>query len=87
VGLPTLMLVLAENQRAAAQTLAEREAALVVEAGAPDFDGRFDRALMRLTTDAALRRQLATASAELCDGLGAPRVAEVFLKLIAARGG
>jgi UDP-2,4-diacetamido-2,4,6-trideoxy-beta-L-altropyranose hydrolase len=85
LGLPTLMLVLAENQRAAAETLAEREAALVVDAGAPDFEPLFDRALMRITTDAALRRQLATASAELCDGLGAPRVAEAFLKLIAAR--
>jgi UDP-2,4-diacetamido-2,4,6-trideoxy-beta-L-altropyranose hydrolase len=86
LGLPTLMVVLAENQRAAAQTLAEREAALVVDAGAADFDGLFDRALMRLSTDANLRRQLAAASAELCDGQGGPRVAEVFLKLIAARG-
>jgi UDP-2,4-diacetamido-2,4,6-trideoxy-beta-L-altropyranose hydrolase len=85
LGLPTLMLVLAENQRAAAQTLAEREAALVVDAGAPDFEPAFDRALVRITTDAALRRQLAAASAALCDGLGGPRVAEVFLKLIAAR--
>lgn len=85
LGLPTLMLVLAENQRAAAAPLAEREAALVVDADAANFEALFDRALMRLTTDAALRRQLAAASAELCDGQGAPRVAEVFLKLIAAR--
>ncbi|THD64092.1 UDP-2,4-diacetamido-2,4,6-trideoxy-beta-L-altropyranose hydrolase [Phenylobacterium sp.] len=86
LGLPTLMLVLAENQREAAQAVAERGAALVLDAGAAGFEAAFDRALMRLTTDAALRRQLSQASAELCDGLGAPRVAEVFLKLIAARG-
>jgi UDP-2,4-diacetamido-2,4,6-trideoxy-beta-L-altropyranose hydrolase len=86
LGLPTLMLVLAENQRAAAQTLAEREAALMVDVGAADFEAQFDRALMRIATDANLRRQLASASAELCDGQGAPRVAETFLKLIAARG-
>jgi UDP-2,4-diacetamido-2,4,6-trideoxy-beta-L-altropyranose hydrolase len=85
LGLPTLMVVLAENQRAAARTLAERDAALVVDAAAPDFEALFDRALMRITTDANLRRQLAAASAELCDGQGGPRVAEVFLKLIAAR--
>ena len=85
VGLPTLMLVLAENQRAAAQTLAEREAALVVDAGAANFEALFDRALVRIATDANLRRQLAAASAELCDGQGGPRVAEAFLKLIAAR--
>jgi UDP-2,4-diacetamido-2,4,6-trideoxy-beta-L-altropyranose hydrolase len=42
---------------------------------------------MRLLTDAALRRRLAEASAAICDGLGAPRVAEAFLKLIAARAG
>ncbi len=86
LGLPTLMLVLADNQRAAARTLAERNAAIVLDPAASNFESAFDRALMRLTTDAALRRQLAAASAELCDGQGAPRVAETFLKLIAARG-
>jgi len=85
LGLPTLMLVLAENQRASARALAEREAALVVDVDAADFDTSFDRALMRLMTDAALRRQLAANSAELCDGQGGPRVAEAFLKLIADR--
>ena len=85
LGLPTLMLVVAENQRAAANSLAEREAALVVDADATDFDALFDRALTRLTTDAGLRRQLAAASAAICDGQGAPRVAEAFLKMIAAR--
>jgi UDP-2,4-diacetamido-2,4,6-trideoxy-beta-L-altropyranose hydrolase len=85
LGLPTLMVVLADNQRAAAQALAEREAALTVDAEAGDFDAAFDRALRRLTTDEDLRRGLATASAELCDGQGAPRVAEAFLKMIGAR--
>jgi UDP-2,4-diacetamido-2,4,6-trideoxy-beta-L-altropyranose hydrolase len=85
LGLPTLMLVLAENQRASAQALAEREAALVADVDAADFETTFDRALMRLMTDAALRRGLATHSAELCDGQGGPRVAEAFLKLIAER--
>jgi UDP-2,4-diacetamido-2,4,6-trideoxy-beta-L-altropyranose hydrolase len=87
LGLPTLTIVLAENQRAAAQALAERDAALSLDLADPAFDASFDRALRRLTTDAGLRRQLAMASAELCDGLGAPRVAETFLKLIAAKGG
>jgi len=87
LGLPTLLLVLAQNQRAAARTLAEREAALVVDAQAADFEPAFDRGLVRLTTDAGLRRRLAAVSAELCDGQGAPRVAEAFLALIAARAG
>jgi UDP-2,4-diacetamido-2,4,6-trideoxy-beta-L-altropyranose hydrolase len=86
LGLPSLMLVLAENQRAAARELAARDAALVADPAAADFETIFDRVLVRLTTDAKLRRSLAAASAELCDGQGAPRVAEAFLKLIAARG-
>ncbi|MFL5295527.1 MAG: UDP-2,4-diacetamido-2,4,6-trideoxy-beta-L-altropyranose hydrolase [Phenylobacterium sp.] len=85
VGLPSVMLVLAQNQRGVAGALAEREAALVVEAAAADFEAQFDRALMRLSTDAELRRRLSASSAEICDGLGAPRVAEVLLTLIAAR--
>ena len=59
----------------------------MVDAAAPDFDATLDRALMRLLTDAGLRRDLAAKSAEICDGRGAPRAAEAFLALIAARGG
>ena len=85
LGLPSLMVVLADNQRPAARALADMGAALVVEAADPDFDALLDRALMRLLNDAALRRDLAQKSAAVCDGLGAPRVAEAFLQLIAAR--
>ena len=87
LGLPSILVILADNQRPAAQALAERGAALVVDAAAPDFDGSLDRALRRLLTDADLRRELAAKSAEICDGQGASRVAEAFLALIAARGG
>ena len=85
LGLPSVLVVLAENQRPAAHAMAERGAALVVDAADPQFDHTFDRALMRLLRDAALRRTLAGKSAEICDGLGAGRTAESFLKLIAAR--
>lgn len=84
LGLPSLMVVLADNQRAAARAMAEREAALVVDIAAADFDAAFDRALMRLLRDAELRRKLAAASSEVCDGLGAGRTAEALLNLIAA---
>lgn len=85
LGLPSVMIILADNQRPAAHALAERGAALVVDLAAPDFDTAFDRALMKLLRDAGARRDLAARSAELCDGLGAGRTAEIFLKLIAAR--
>jgi UDP-2,4-diacetamido-2,4,6-trideoxy-beta-L-altropyranose hydrolase len=87
LGLPSVMVALADNQRAAAATLAQAGAALVTDAGDATFDVDFDRALMRLLRDAPLRLELARKSAEVCDGLGAERVAEAFLRLIAARAG
>jgi len=85
LGLPSLMVVLADNQRGAARAIAELEAALVVDLAAPDFEVAFDRALIRLLRDAELRRRLAAASAAVCDGLGAGRTAEALLNLIGAR--
>jgi UDP-2,4-diacetamido-2,4,6-trideoxy-beta-L-altropyranose hydrolase len=87
LGLPSILVIVADNQRPTAQALAERGAALVVDAGSQDFDAALDRALRRLLTDTDLRRELAAKSAEICDGQGASRVAEAFLALIAARGG
>jgi UDP-2,4-diacetamido-2,4,6-trideoxy-beta-L-altropyranose hydrolase len=87
LGLPSLLVALADNQRPAARTLAERDAALAVDIADPEFEAAFDRALSRLLRDEALRRRLSEASAGICDGLGAARVAEAFLKAIAAREG
>jgi UDP-2,4-diacetamido-2,4,6-trideoxy-beta-L-altropyranose hydrolase len=87
LGLPSLMVILADNQRAAARTMAEAGAALVTDIADAAFEADFDRALMRLLRDAELRRDLAHKSAEVCDGLGADRVAEAFMRLIAARTG
>lgn len=83
LGLPSLLVVLAENQRPAAQALLEREAVLVMDAQAADFDTAFDRAAMRLLTDPATRARLTAASLDICDGLGADRVAQAFLEVIA----
>lgn len=85
LGLPSILVVLAPNQRPAAQALAARGAALVVDAEAADFDAAFDRALMRLINDAAARTDLAHRSAEICDGQGATRAAQALLQLIAAK--
>ena len=87
LGLPSVTVVLAENQRPAARALAEAGAAYVVDAAHPDFDAEFDRAFLKLFRDTEARRGLAARSAEICDGLGAGRTAEAFLKLIAARSG
>lgn len=82
LGLPALQIILADNQRPAAEAIAARGAGLVVDLGAADFEAQFDRALTRLMVDAQLRRSLAARSAELCDGQGAARTATAFLQLI-----
>ena len=65
---------------------APRDAVLVVDGQAADFDAAFDRAAVRLLTDAATRARLTAASLEICDGLGAERVAQAFLEVIGAPG-
>ncbi|MFC3079768.1 UDP-2,4-diacetamido-2,4,6-trideoxy-beta-L-altropyranose hydrolase [Phenylobacterium terrae] len=86
LALPSVLVVLAENQRPGAAAVAEAGAALVVDREAADFEAQLDRAIVRLLADAGLRRRLSEAAASMCDGLGAPRVAEAFLGIIAARG-
>ena len=87
LGLPSILVVLADNQRPAARALAARDAAIVVDLADPGFDGAFDRGLAKMLRDAELRRGLARRSSEVCDGLGAGRTAEIFLAMIAARAG
>ncbi|MFZ5669343.1 MAG: UDP-2,4-diacetamido-2,4,6-trideoxy-beta-L-altropyranose hydrolase [Pseudomonadota bacterium] len=85
LGLPTLLLVVADNQAAAARALAEAGAAIVMDARSEAFSVTLDAALARLLADEALRRRLSEAAAGVCDGLGADRVADRFLARIAAR--
>jgi len=85
LGLPSVLLVLADNQRPAAAALAVRNAALVLDAADPGFEAALDRALRQLMADESLRRDISVASAALCDGLGAERVAEAFLTLVETR--
>jgi len=82
LGLPAAVVVVAENQRAAAAALSDRGAALVVDAGSPAFDGALDRAIMRLVTDPIQRAHLSEAAAGVCDGQGADRAAEALLEAI-----
>jgi spore coat polysaccharide biosynthesis predicted glycosyltransferase SpsG len=81
VGLPTVLLVQAENQEPAARALAERGAAEVIDARAPDFEAAFDRAFTGLARSPERRAKLSRISAGLCDGEGAGRVAEAFLSI------
>jgi len=85
LALPSVMLILADNQRPAAQALNDLGAASAIEASDPAFDQTFDRAFLRLYANAAARARMAGKAAEVCDGLGAARTADAFLEVIAGR--
>ncbi|TCS11955.1 UDP-2,4-diacetamido-2,4,6-trideoxy-beta-L-altropyranose hydrolase [Caulobacter sp. BK020] len=85
LALPTLLLVLAANQGEASQALARADAVLALEVAEPGFEAAFATELSRLLADPALRDRLSAASAAVCDGRGAARVAAHFLDLIARK--
>ena len=82
LGLPTVVLILADNQRALALALERQGAALAVEAGGEAFGQRLTGAFVRLSGDVGLRASLSRVSAALCDGLGAQRVADAIMALV-----
>jgi len=79
LGLPTVTVMLADNQRPMAEAMARVGLTLAVDAGAADFEAQLVAAVRRLIDDAALRRWLFEAPCHACDGLGAERVAEALL--------
>ncbi len=83
LGLPTLAVVVADNQRAMIGRLAKADAVLQVDLGDPDFDERLLEMFGRLL-DPAVRRALSQVSGAVCDGRGAARVAEAILALAEA---
>jgi len=82
LGLPSVVVTIADNQIPAATALAKAGAVLVVDGRAESFGVDFDRAMTRLFIDETLRASLAERSAELCDGEGAARVADAFWPLL-----
>lgn len=81
LGLPSISLVLADNQRNLARELDRRGAVLAIEAG-EGMSTALPEAFGRLLGEAGLRRRLSETSAILCDGRGAARVAEAVLALV-----
>ena len=81
LGLPSISLILADNQRGLALELARRGATVAVDARGDTFVKALPEVLGRLMGDGRLRRQISESSAALCDGEGASRVAEALLAL------
>ena len=84
LGLPTLTLVLADNQAELAARLSDAGATLAIEAREEDFGGGLLSAFQRLVQDADLREGLSRVSASLCDGGGARRVARRLAERLGA---
>ena len=84
LALPTLALILAENQAPAARALEAADVAPCLDVAAPDFETAFAREISGLLDNADRRAALSAASAQVCDGLGAERAATAFLETIAA---
>ncbi|MFA7263285.1 MAG: UDP-2,4-diacetamido-2,4,6-trideoxy-beta-L-altropyranose hydrolase [Caulobacter sp.] len=81
LGLPTVTLILADNQRDMAMRLDAAGVTLALDARWPGLEARLAEAVARLVGDDALRAGLSARSADLCDGLGADRTAEALLAI------
>ena len=75
LGLPTLTLVLADNQRSAVSSLVARGAAAALEADNPAFDKSLVRGIGELLSDAGGLKRMSLAASAICDGAGAARTA------------
>ena len=81
LGLPSLAVIVADNQRPGLARLAAAGATLCLERAGPDFEARLGAAFERLCAPDR-RRDLAAASRAVCDGQGADRVAEALLRRV-----
>ena len=80
LGLPSIVIVLAENQRPAARAMARDGAVLTIET--PETLAAALPGLLQGLTGERLA-QMSARSAQLCDGRGASRIADALIGLIA----
>ncbi len=80
LGLPTLAVIVADNQRPMIRAMDEAGVLLSVDMVEAGFEDRLASAFDRLCTH-QVRRKLRTASQALCDGQGASRVADALVRL------
>ena len=81
LGLPSIGVVLADNQRATAEEIDRAEAALVIRDTA-ELDALLPQMLRQLTSDPPLRLRLSRNALSLVDGQGSQRVAEAILETV-----
>ena len=80
LGLPSLAVIVADNQRRVVRALEADGVLLACDLHAPGFEAALDDAWRRLQP-VTTRERLAARGLALCDGRGADRVAEAILQL------
>ena len=81
LGLPLIAVAVRPTDRETAARLTELEAAICIDSADQNFEGRLERAFVRLVADLTLRAKLSANSAALTDGTGASRIAQKLLEL------
>ncbi len=79
LGLPSLLVVLADNQEPSAEALARLGAVVKLDARVPGFEAELQTQFARLMADSEARASLSRISSTLADGEGASRVAQALL--------
>jgi UDP-2,4-diacetamido-2,4,6-trideoxy-beta-L-altropyranose hydrolase len=82
LGLPSITIVLADNQRLMAQAMEARGATLALDTRALAFEAMLSAEWYGLAANAETRKRMTERSAGLCDGQGAERVADAVLELV-----
>lgn len=82
LGLPTVLAVVADNQRVIAEKLGEAGAVWLALGAGEELVAEITRKVMELSNDASARSRMNGAAALIVDGRGATRVAEAICTLI-----
>jgi UDP-2,4-diacetamido-2,4,6-trideoxy-beta-L-altropyranose hydrolase len=85
LGLPAIILVLADNQKENAESFAETGAAHVIEIS--DGVDSISNAISEIVGNHNVWRSMSTAATRMCDGLGVARVVEMIEERSAAKDG
>ncbi|MBT5307825.1 MAG: hypothetical protein HOL37_00675 [Rhodospirillaceae bacterium] len=72
--MPTVVVIIADNQQRIADGLQEAGAATVLGWHEDVTPAKINESIATVCNDATLRQNMSTAAAALCDGLGANRV-------------
>lgn len=84
LGLPSLTLILADNQADLARRLEREGASLTLDARSPGFGSALAEAVLRLAGQVRALKALSSKASGLCDGRGSGRVAAAVLDLCKA---